>query len=74
MNKGLGRDGGMDNCVVLPENRRDQGRDSMEACLIGKLWIDKSFNVRAFTNISKGVWSPRKSVEINELGKNLFIS
>lgn len=37
-----------------------------------KLWIDKSFNVRAFMQTICGVWSPQKGVEISELGKNLF--
>lgn len=35
--------------------------------------MDKSFNVKAFTNTIKGVWNTKKTMEINKLGKKNFI-
>lgn len=33
----------------------EQGSKILKACLVGKLWIDKSFNVRDFINTIHGV-------------------
>lgn len=38
--------------------------------LVGKLWMKRSFNIKATTNTMKLVWSARKGMELMELGFN----
>lgn len=59
--------------VNLPRSGKNQGNQILDGCLVEKLWKDKSFNIRPFMNTIRGIWNPRKGVEINELGKKLFI-
>lgn len=42
------KDDRKDKIVLLPEFEPKKG---LSACLVGKLWIDKTFNVRAFITI-----------------------
>lgn len=62
-----------EECVVLLAEGDGHDKNTNRSFLVGKFWIDKSFNIMAFMNTIRGVWSPRKGFEINELGKNLFI-
>lgn len=61
-----------ENLVVL-ENVGNGANNSMGLCLIGKLWMDMNFNMKAFIATIGGVWQARKKLEICELGKNLLI-
>lgn len=49
-----------DDFAILPESEGNNESKSVMACLVGKLWIDKSFNIRAFMNTIEGVRNNRK--------------
>lgn len=59
-----------DEIVVLSES---EPKERLSACLVGKLWTDKSSNVKTFIKTIREIWFPKKGVDINELGKNLFL-
>lgn len=58
---------------VLPDFDDEEATKVVSNCLVGKFWMDKSFNIKAFMNTIRGMWGFHKGVEIKELGKNLFI-
>lgn len=69
MNEGIRSKQDNEEFMVLLEKRDDNERSAISSCLMGKFWANKSFNTRTFMSTIKGVWSLRKVVDINELGK-----
>lgn len=55
MNKGTGLVQLNEECVILPEKVGEYIHNSISSYLVGKLWIDKSFNVGAFMSTIRGV-------------------
>lgn len=71
---GFGNRNNLNNDFIgLPIDDKEQKSKEVAVCLVSKLWTNRSFNIRAFLNTIWGVWSPRKVVEIHELGeKSLY--
>lgn len=49
------------------------GDESFQRSLAGKLWTETSFNTRASKQTIVDAWRLKKPVEVQELGKNLFL-
>lgn len=49
-----------------------EDQSHFDLCPVGSLWTHTSFNVGAFKNNIAQVWRLQHSVEIKDLGKNLF--
>lgn len=49
------------------------GEEPFQRSLAGKLWTETSFNTRAFKQTIVDAWRLKKLVEVQELGKNLFL-
>lgn len=58
---------------VIEEGEQDVGEESFQLSLAGKLWTETPFNVRAFKTTIVDAWKLKKPVEVQELGKNLFL-
>lgn len=41
--------------------------------LVGKLWTESPFNIRAFKQVTVQSWQLKNTVEVQELNKNLFL-
>lgn len=68
MSRGAQR-GKMKKIVELLENKDNKDEQQVKSVLDGKLWTDKSFNMRAFMTTIKRVWNSRKGVEDMQMGK-----
>lgn len=51
-----GKDNGYKVVIVLC-NGSEQVAIGMTSCLVGKLWMDKSFNIRESMNMIREVWN-----------------
>ncbi|XP_058749387.1 uncharacterized protein LOC131622377 [Vicia villosa] len=47
--------------------------ESFQTTLAGRLWMDSSYNVRAFKSTMINAWRLKNHVEIQDLSKNLFL-
>lgn len=47
--------------------------DSFNRTLVGKLWTESPYNIRAFKQTMIHAWRLKKSVEVQDLNKNLFL-
>ena len=48
-------------------------KDEIALSLLGKLWIDYSFNPRVMKNVLRSVWKPSKGLVVRDLEDNLFV-
>lgn len=55
MANGINNEGDNDDCVELLENDNGQEKNTIATSSVGKLWIDKNFNVRTFMNTIRDV-------------------
>ncbi|KAJ8423471.1 hypothetical protein Cgig2_013514 [Carnegiea gigantea] len=59
--------------VVLVDDEEDSEKNEQIAlCLLGKLFTDASFNIRAIKSVFRNLWKPAKGVVIRDLDSNLF--
>ncbi|XP_057452226.1 uncharacterized protein LOC130744049 [Lotus japonicus] len=56
--------------LILGENNTSP--NAFENTVVGKVWAQDSFNVKAFKSTLLTIWKTREAVEIIELEKNLF--
>ncbi|XP_058752497.1 uncharacterized protein LOC131625674 [Vicia villosa] len=47
--------------------------ESLQRTVAGKLWIESSFNSRAFKTTMLNAWKLKHAVEVQDLSKNLFL-
>lgn len=59
--------------VVIDEGEEGVGEESFQRSLAGKPWTETPFNVRAFKQTIVDVWKLKKPMEVQELGKNVFL-
>lgn len=45
--------------------------ETAELCLLGKLWMERSYNMFAMIETMKKLWNPSKGTTCSELGSNL---
>lgn len=59
--------------LLVVEDEEAEGEESIQRSLAGKLWTENPFNARAFKQTIVDAWRLKKLVEVQELGKNLFL-
>lgn len=47
--------------------------ESFNCMLVGKIWMDNPYNVRAFKSIIIQTWRLKNPMEIHDLNKNPFL-
>ncbi|XP_058749873.1 uncharacterized protein LOC131622870 [Vicia villosa] len=58
---------------VTAEGDEVEEVEVFQRTLVGKLWTENNFNVRAFTSTIIGAWRLKNPVETQEIHKNLFL-
>lgn len=46
--------------------------ETVEMCLLGRLWIDKPYNTYGLIETMKKLWCPTKSIICREMGNNMI--
>jgi hypothetical protein len=58
---------------VTEEDEEQMEEEVYGRSLVGKLWTDNNYNVRAFKQTIVDFWRLKSPVETQELGKNLYL-
>lgn len=58
---------------VVVEEEEVYEEEFFQRTLAGKLWMENSFNVRAFKSTMISAWKLKNQVDIQDLSKNLFL-
>lgn len=62
-----------DDALLVVEDGEADSDESCQRSLAGKLWTESPFNTRAFKSTIVDAWRLKRPVEVQELGKNLFL-
>lgn len=58
---------------IMVEGEAELGDKNFHRMLVGKLWNNNPFNVKVFKSTMIQAWRLRNNVDIQDLGKNLFL-
>jgi hypothetical protein len=62
-----------DEAITVEEDEICQDDESFSRTLVGKIWTDSPYNIRAFKQTMIQAWRSRNPIEIQDLNKNLFL-
>lgn len=61
-----------EDCVTVPDEEIPED-ESFGRTLVGKLWVESSYNTRAFKQTMVQAWRLKNEVEVQDLNKNLYL-
>lgn len=61
-----------EDCVTVPDEEISED-ESFGRTLVGKLWVESSYNIRAFKQTMVQAWRLENEVEVQDLSKNLYL-
>jgi hypothetical protein len=62
-----------EEAISVEEEEICKDDESFSRTLVGKLWTESPFNIRAFKQTMIQAWRSRNQIEIQDLNKNLFL-
>jgi interleukin-1 receptor-associated kinase 1 len=62
-----------DEAIPVEAEEMCNGDESFSCTLVGKIWTESPYNVRAFKQTMTQAWRCRNPVEIQDLNRNLFL-
>jgi interleukin-1 receptor-associated kinase 1 len=62
-----------DDCITVEADEICEEEETFQRTLVGKIWTENPYNVRAFKSTIIQAWRLKNSVEVQELQKNLFL-
>ncbi|GAU21788.1 hypothetical protein TSUD_329120, partial [Trifolium subterraneum] len=62
-----------DKAITVEEEEVCNDDESFSRTLVGKIWTESPYNIRAFKQTMTQAWRSRNPIEIQDLNKNLFL-
>ncbi|MCI11056.1 hypothetical protein A2U01_0032155, partial [Trifolium medium] len=62
-----------DEAITVEEDEICKDDESFSRTLVGKIWSENPYNIRAFKQTMVQAWRSRNPIEIQDLNKNLFV-
>jgi interleukin-1 receptor-associated kinase 1 len=62
-----------DDCITVDPEEIGEEDETFQRTLVGKIWTENPYNVRAFKQTITQAWRLKNTVEVQDLQKNLFL-
>jgi interleukin-1 receptor-associated kinase 1 len=62
-----------EDCITVEAEEICEEEETFKRSLVGKIWTENPYNVRAFKQTITQAWRLKNSIEVQDLEKNLFL-